>query len=387
MSDVVNMLETALGYQHGAGPRLLNNKPDSRPSGADTWFERIWAKVGLARLDSSQNSKQENIMHEKSNPSRKDKWSKVMKEKFDIALKMVTMETGSQNPMPEGMQSTSINASDPGYQATADPPKDTQAVAVQPIAVPALQLDELKEITDNFSSKSFIGEGVSGRVYHGVLGSGQAAAIKKLDSSKKPDNEFLAQVSTISRLKHDNIVELLGYCIDGDLRVLAYEYASFGTLHDILHGQKSVKGAQPGPVLSWSQRVKIAVGVAKGLEYLHENSQVRIVHGDMKSRNVLLFEDHVAKVADFDLLNKTQDMTLRLQTTRILGTFGYHAPEYAMTGQLTSKSDVYSFGVVLLQLLTGRKAVDHTLPRGQQSLVTWASPKLSEDKVKQCVDP
>uniref|UniRef100_A0A7N0TR53 non-specific serine/threonine protein kinase n=1 Tax=Kalanchoe fedtschenkoi TaxID=63787 RepID=A0A7N0TR53_KALFE len=265
-------------------------------------------------------------------------------------------------------------------------PKDTPAVKIQPISVPAISIDELQEITDNFGTRALIGEGSYGRVYHGVLKSGQAAALKKLDSSKQPDQELLAQVSLVSRLKHDNVVGLLGYCIDGNTRVLAYEFASNGSLHDIIHGRKGVKGAQPGPVLSWAQRVKIAVGAARGLEYLHEKVQPHIIHRDIKSSNVLLFNDDVAKIADFDLSNQAPDMAARLHSTRVLGTFGYHAPEYAMTGQLSSKSDVYSFGVVLLELLTGRKPVDHTLPRGQQSLVTWATPKLSEDKVKQCVD-
>ncbi|CAN4095871.1 unnamed protein product [Withania somnifera] len=273
-----------------------------------------------------------------------------------------------------------------GQRATESAQKETQTVNIQPIAVPSIAVDELKDITDNFGTKALIGEGSYGRVYHGVLKSGRAAAIKKLDSSKQPDREFLAQVSMVSRLKHENVVELLGYCVDGGLRVLAYEYAPNGSLHDILHGRKGVKGAQPGPVLSWAQRVKIAVGAAKGLEYLHEKAQPHIIHRDIKSSNVLLFDDDVAKIADFDLSNQAPDMAARLHSTRVLGTFGYHAPEYAMTGQLSSKSDVYSFGVVLLELLTGRKPVDHTLPRGQQSLVTWATPRLSEDKVKQCVD-
>nr|GMD74001.1 pto-interacting protein 1-like [Ipomoea batatas] len=196
-----------------------------------------------------------------------------------------------------------------GQRATESAQKETQPVSIQPITVPDLPVEELKDVTDNFGTKALIGEGSYGRVYYGILRNGRAAAIKKLDSSKQPDREFLAQVSMVSRLKHENVVELLGYCVDGGLRILAYEYAPNGSLHDILHGRKGVKGAQPGPVLS-----------------------------------------------------------------------------YAMTGQLNSKSDVYSFGVVLLELLTGRKPVDHTLPRGQQSLVTWATPRLSEDKVKQCVD-
>lgn len=273
-----------------------------------------------------------------------------------------------------------------GYRASDSVPKGNQPVKVQPIAVPAIPVDELKEITDNFGTNTLIGEGSYGRVYYGVLRNGRATAIKKLDGSKQPDQEFQAQVSMVSRLKHENVVELLGYTIDGNLRVLAYEYATMGSLHDILHGRKGVKGAQPGPVLSWTQRVKIAVGAAKGLEYLHEKAQPRLIHRDIKSSNVLLFDDDVAKIADFDLSNQAPDAAARLHSTRVLGTFGYHAPEYAMTGQLSSKSDVYSFGVVLLELLTGRKPVDHTLPRGQQSLVTWATPRLSEDKVRQCVD-
>ncbi|KAL5700377.1 non-specific serine/threonine protein kinase [Ranunculus cassubicifolius] len=243
-----------------------------------------------------------------------------------------------------------------GYNhATDTAPKGTQSLKVQPIAVPSISVDEVKDVTDNFGTKALVGEGSYGRVYYGVLRNGLPAAIKKLDSN-------------------------------GNLRVLAYEFATMGSLHDILHGRKGVKGAQPGPVLSWAQRVKIAVGAAKGLEYLHEKAQPHIIHRDIKSSNVLLFYDDVSKIADFDLSNEAPDNAARLHSTRVLGTFGYHAPEYAMTGQLNSKSDVYSFGVVLLELLTGRKPVDHTLPRGQQSLVTWATPRLSEDKVRQCID-
>ncbi|KAK4796385.1 hypothetical protein SAY86_028711 [Trapa natans] len=290
-------------------------------------------------------------------------------------------------PDTEGAYTAKNSAgNDGGYHASESAPRGAQTVKVQPIEVPAIPVDELKEITETFGTNALIGEGSYGRVYYGVLTSGQHAAIKKLDASKQPDDEFLAQVSMVSRLKHENFVELLGYCVDGASRVLAYEFASNGSLHDILHGRKGVKGAQPGPLLSWAQRVKIAVGAARGLEFLHEKAEPRVIHRDIKSSNVLIFDDDVAKIADFDLSNQAPDMAARLHSTRVLGTFGYHAPEYAMTGQLNAKSDVYSFGVVLLELLTGRKPVDHTLPRGQQSLVTWATPKLSEDKVKHCVD-
>ncbi|XP_010524133.1 PREDICTED: PTI1-like tyrosine-protein kinase 3 isoform X2 [Tarenaya hassleriana] len=258
-----------------------------------------------------------------------------------------------------------------------------------PIDVPKLSLDELKEKTDNFGSKALIGEGSYGRVYYANLDDAKAVAVKKLDNSAEPESnvEFLTQISRVSKLKHENCVQLLGYCVEGNNRVLVYEFATMGSLHDILHGRKGVQGAQPGPTLEWMQRVRIAVDAARGLEYLHEKVQPPIIHRDIRSSNVLLFEDFKAKIADFNLSNQAPDMAARLHSTRVLGTFGYHAPEYAMTGQLTQKSDVYSFGVVLLELLTGRKPVDHTMPRGQQSLVTWATPRLSEDKVKQCVDP
>ncbi|KAG6398655.1 hypothetical protein SASPL_140122 [Salvia splendens] len=147
-----------------------------------------------------------------------------------------------------GQYTTPHAAGNPvGHRATEATPKDRETVTMQPISVPAIPVDELKDITDNFGSKSLIGEGSYGRVYHGVLKNGQAAAIKKLDSSKQPDKEFLAQVSMVSRVKHENVVQLLGYNVDGGLRVLAYEYATNGSLHDILHGKKGVKGAQRGP--------------------------------------------------------------------------------------------------------------------------------------------
>ncbi|PKU80200.1 probable protein kinase At2g41970 [Dendrobium catenatum] len=260
---------------------------------------------------------------------------------------------------------------------------------VLPIEIPVIPLAELNKLTKNFGPKALIGEGSYGKVYQAILSTGQAVAIKKLDpaASQETDTDFSAQLSLVSRLKNEYFLELLGYCLEDGNRILVYQLATLGSLHNILHGRKGVEGAEPGPVLSWSQRVKIAYGAARGLEYLHEKVQPSIVHRDVRSSNVLLFGDYEAKIADFNLTNQSPDTAARLHSTRVLGTFGYHAPEYAMTGTLNQKSDVYSFGVILLELLTGRKPVDHTMPKGQQSLVTWATPRLSEDKVKQCVDP
>ncbi|XP_050204142.1 pto-interacting protein 1-like [Mercurialis annua] len=267
---------------------------------------------------------------------------------------------------------------------TAD--EDDQAVKIQHTEVPFISLDEFKEITDNFGADSLIAERSYGSVYYGTLKSGQAAAIKTLDANEQPDEEFLAQVLMVSKLEHENFVQLLGYC-DGSSRILAYEFASNGSLHDILHGKKGVIGAQPGPVLSWQQRMKIAVGAAKGLEYLHEKANPHIIHRDIKSSNVLIFDDDVAKIADFNLPNEALDITGRLHPNQVSRRFGYHGPEYAkMNRVLNERSDIYSFGVILLELLTGRKPIDRTLPRAQQSLVKWATPKLQDDDFGQYVD-
>ncbi|PIN27027.1 Serine/threonine protein kinase [Handroanthus impetiginosus] len=267
-----------------------------------------------------------------------------------------------------------------GYRATETAQKDKQTFNMQPAAIPAIPFKELKNITNNFSDKCLINEDSNGRVYLGVLKSGQAAAIKQLNAT--PDEEFLAQVSRRTSLKHNNVVELLGYCLVGGQRFLAYEYAPCGSLHDILHGQTGITGAKPGLVLSWAQRVKIAIGAAKGLEYLHEEARI---HGGITSSNVLLFGDYdLAKIKTTDT-NHATDMTFTVFT--LPTSVHYYIPEYRMTGHLSSKSDVYSFGVLLLELLTGREVFDRTLPGGQQSLVIWATPRLSEAKVHECVDP
>ncbi|XP_057804225.1 putative receptor-like protein kinase At5g39000 [Salvia miltiorrhiza] len=249
----------------------------------------------------------------------------------------------------------------------------------QMVTIPRIPADELKEVADQFGFKCSIYEGIHGRVYYAVLKSGQVTAVKKLDSKKQPLQEFIAKASMLSSLRHENVVELLACCVDGGLRILAYEYAPSGSLHDILHGKKGIKGSTPGPALSWMNRVKIAIGAARGLAYIHEKAQI---HGGIRSSNVLLFGDcEVAKITDFDLhsLNKKTNF---LHGLRWFVSGGKHVS----TGQKSWMSDVYSFGVVLLELLTGCKPIDHTQPLGQQDLVQWAKSKLSEDKMEECVD-
>ncbi|KAM0871519.1 hypothetical protein ACQ4PT_039327 [Festuca glaucescens] len=288
-----------------------------------------------------------------------------------------------------------------GYPAAPPPRAPAQArgpnaprngvgpAKVLPIDVPAVTLAELNRLTGNFSPRSLVGEGSYGRVYRAKLSTGETVAVKMFDNSGsgQSEAEFCAQLSVVSRLKSEHFTQMLGYCLELNNRIVLYEFATNGSLYDILHGKKGVQGAEPGPALTWSQRARVALGAARGLEYLHEKVQPSVIHRDVRSSNVLVFDGHDGKIADFNLTNQSPDTAARLHSTKVLGTFGYHAPEYAMTGCLTQKSDVYSFGVVLLELLTGRKPVDHTMPKGQQSLVTWATPRLSEDKVKQCIDP
>ncbi|ONK77771.1 uncharacterized protein A4U43_C02F10360 [Asparagus officinalis] len=254
------------------------------------------------------------------------------------------------------------------------------------IELPELSKDEVNKKTENFDSMYLIGEGKYGMVYSAILKHGKLVAIKKLKSpsesgfSAVSNNDFLAQLLRISKLKHENIVELLGYYVDTDVRLLSYEHATY-SLHAVLHGGSGYQISACDPVLSWAQRVKIAYDVAMGLAFLHQEN---IAHQDVKSSNVLLFEGFNAKV-DFNIGNP--DLATHLNSMRVLGTFGYNAPEYTVTGSLNEKSDVYSFGVVLLELLTGRRPLDRTKPKGQHSLVNWATPRLVEDQVHQCVDP
>jgi serine/threonine-protein kinase PBS1 len=184
-------------------------------------------------------------------------------------------------------------------------------------------------------------------------------------------------------LHHQNLVNLIGYCADGDQRLLVYEYMPFGSLEDHLHDLPLDKEA-----LDWNTRMKIAAGAAKGLEYLHDKANPPVIYRDFKSSNILLDERFHPKLSDFGLAKVGPVGDRSHVSTRVMGTYGYCAPEYAMTGQLTVKSDVYSFGVVLLELITGRRAIDSTRPHGEQNLVLWAGPLFNDRrKLPKMADP
>ncbi|KAK7272812.1 hypothetical protein RIF29_13852 [Crotalaria pallida] len=253
------------------------------------------------------------------------------------------------------------------------------------IAAQTFTFRELAAATKNFRQDSFIGEGGFGRVYKGRLEStSQTVAVKQLDRNGLQGNrEFLVEVLMLSLLHHPNLVNLIGYCADGDQRLLVYEFMPLGSLEDHLHDLPPDK--EP---LDWNTRMKIAAGAAKGLEYLHDKANPPVIYRDFKSSNILLDEGFHPKLSDFGLAKLGPVGDKSHVSTRVMGTYGYCAPEYAMTGQLTVKSDVYSFGVVFLELITGRKAIDSTQPHGEQNLVTWARPLFNDRrKFSKLADP
>ncbi|XP_055827570.1 proline-rich receptor-like protein kinase PERK4 [Solanum dulcamara] len=243
---------------------------------------------------------------------------------------------------------------------------------------------DLATATGGFSQANLLGQGGFGFVHKGVLTDGNVVAVKSLKSgSGQGEREFQAEVEIISRVHHRHLVSLVGYCIADGQRMLVYEFVSNGTLEYHLHG----KGR---PVMDWGLRLKIALGSAKGLAYLHEDCHPRIIHRDIKGANILLDNNYEAMVADFGLAKLTEDNNTHV-STRVMGTFGYLAPEYASSGKLTEKSDVFSFGVMLLELITGRRPLDTTNKLMDDSLVDWARPfltkALEENNYDELVDP
>ncbi|KAI4368974.1 hypothetical protein MLD38_017471 [Melastoma candidum] len=235
---------------------------------------------------------------------------------------------------------------------------------------PWFTYEELVLATNGFADENLLGKGGFGSVYKGYLPDGKEIAVKQLKiGSRQGDREFKAEVEIISRIHHRHLVSLVGYCIAENQRLLVYDYVPNNTLYFHLHGKDR-------PALDWATRVKVAAGAARGLAYLHEGCHPRIIHRDIKSSNILLDDNFEARVSDFGLAKLALDSNTHM-TTRVMGTFGYMAPEYASSGKLTEKSDVFSFGVVLLELITGRKPVDQSQPLGDESLVEWARPLLS----------
>ncbi|EOX91923.1 ROP binding protein kinases 1, putative [Theobroma cacao] len=237
---------------------------------------------------------------------------------------------------------------------------------------------ELAAATDNFSPENLLGRGGHAEVYKGHLSDGQIVAVKKLTKNDKEQedraSDFLSELGIIAHINHPNAAHLIGFSIDGGMH-LVLQFSPHGSLASVLFGSPES--------LDWKTRFKVAVGVADGLKYLHHDCQRRIIHRDIKASNILLTQDYEAQISDFGLAKWLPENWPHHVVHPIEGTFGYLAPEYFMHGIVDEKTDVFAFGVLLLELLTGRRAVDSS----RQSLVIWAKPLLESNKVNELVDP
>ncbi|KAL7221449.1 hypothetical protein ACSBR1_023414 [Camellia fascicularis] len=244
---------------------------------------------------------------------------------------------------------------------------------------------EIQLATSNFDDALTIGDGGFGKVYKGLIDKGATVvAVKRLKSmSKQGAEEFWTEIKMLSDLRHTHLVALIGYCNDGQEMILVYEYMVHGSLADHLH-KISISP------LPWEQRLNICIGAARGLDYLHNGAQHRVIHRDVKTSNILLDENWEAKISDFGLSKMSGNNTNQSSTyvvTDVKGTFGYLDAEYFLTHRLTRKSDVYAFGVVLFEVLSGRPAVDKRFEGEERSLALWAQRCIKEGKLDQMIDP
>lgn len=248
-----------------------------------------------------------------------------------------------------------------------------------------ISVQVLRSVTKNFSPETELGRGGFGTVYKGQLDDGTTIAVKRMESgviSNKALDEFQSEITVLSKVRHRHLVSLLGYSTEGNEKLLVYEYMPQGALSSHLFHWKSLK-LEP---LSWKRRFNIALDVARAMEYLHSLAQESFIHRDLKSSNILLGDDYRAKVSDFGLVKLAPDGRTSM-ATRLAGTFGYLAPEYAVTGKITTKVDVFSFGVVLMELLTGLMALDEDRPEESRYLAAWFwNIKSSKEKLLAAVD-
>ncbi|MQM02101.1 hypothetical protein Taro_034866 [Colocasia esculenta] len=294
-------------------------------------------------------------------------------------------KTGLSFPSTRTTSSTPSSLTVPSFTGKSTggslPTPRTEGEILSSSNLKAFTFNELKNATRNFRPDSLLGEGGFGFVYKGWIdehtlsasrpGSGIIVAVKRL----KPEGfqghkEWLTEVQYLGQLHHPNLVKLIGYCSEGDNRLLVYEFMPKGSLENHLFR----RGPQP---LSWAIRMKVAVGAARGLSFLHD-SESQVIYRDVKASNILLDAEFNAKLSDFGLAKAGPTGDRTHVSTQVMGTHGYAAPEYVATGRLSVKADVYSFGVVLLELLSGRRALDKTKKGIEQSLVDWARPYMGD---------
>ncbi|WCJ29287.1 Protein kinase superfamily protein [Euphorbia peplus] len=309
--------------------------------------------------------------------------------------KCMIMSCYKTAPLPEPEDRRSLKHSSFRRLSLSEASNPSSPLCVQDLsnsfAGPKLHIftfDELRLITQSFARCNLLGEGGFGPVYKGFVDDklrpgldAQPVAVKILDlDGLQGQREWMAEIIFLGQLRHPHLVKLIGYCSEDEQRLLVYEYMPRGSLENQLFRRFSA-------ALPWSTRMKIALGAAKGLEFLHETDPP-VIYRDFKSSNILLDSDFMAKLSDFGLAKDGPDGEETHVTTRVMGTQGYAAPEYVMTGHLTTMSDVYSFGVVLLELLTGKRSMDDSRQGREQSLVDRIRPLLKDsNKLDRIIDP
>ncbi|CAF1933646.1 hypothetical protein HID58_067960 [Brassica napus] len=305
----------------------------------------------------------------------------------DISVVHVSSDNNG-TPLDDKFRERDIENGDNNYEKHVPPSETTHSPHLSGLQEGShigwghwFTLRDLQLATNHFSKENIIGDGGYGVVYHGTLTNKTPVAVKKLlNNPGQVDKDFRVEVEAIGHVRHKNLVRLLGYCVEGTHRMLVYEYMNNGNLEQWLHGDMSHQGH-----LTWEARIKVLVGTAKALAYLHEAIEPKVVHRDIKSSNILMNDSFDAKLSDFGLA-KLLGADKSYVSTRVMGTFGYVAPEYANSGLLNEKSDVYSFGVVLLEAITGRYPVDYERPKEEVHMVEWLKLMVQQKQFEQVVD-
>ncbi|KAL3826006.1 hypothetical protein ACJIZ3_022035 [Penstemon smallii] len=295
-------------------------------------------------------------------------------------------DTGTISSKMVSSGGTELSSSSSKRSSASVPPTPrSEGEILESSNLKSFTFSDLKSATRNFRPDSVLGEGGFGSVFKGWMdehsltaskaGSGIMIAVKRLNQDGwQGHKEWLAEINYLGQLRHPNLVKLIGYCLEDDHRLLVYEFMPKGSMENHLFR----KGSYFQP-LSWSLRMKIALGAAKGLAFLH-SAETKVIYRDFKTSNILLDSTYNAKLSDFGLARDGPTGDKSYVSTRVMGTYGYAAPEYLSTGHLTAKSDVYSFGVVLLEILSGKKAIDKNRPTGEHNLVEWAKPYLTNKR-------
>ncbi|KAL3844645.1 hypothetical protein ACJIZ3_002048 [Penstemon smallii] len=377
--EAINGGTMYMGRSKSRARRKVLNDDDEDYDEDDTGYSRCWFRFRFlgsclspkSKVDSSVSGSSSQCDSKSTNDTSKDNSTNDTTSKDNS-----TNDTSKDQPVPSVLSSSTTSNS----ESIPSAPKIEEELKIAS-QLRKFSYNELKLATRNFRPDNLLGEGGFGCVFKGWVnengstpvkpGTGLTVAVKTLNhAGLQGHREWLAEINYLGELVHPHLVKLIGYCIEDDQRLLVYEFMARGSLENHLF-----KRSLPLP---WFIRMKIALNAAKGLAFLHEEAERPVIYRDFKTSNILLDVDYNAKLSDFGLAKDGPEGDNTHVSTRVMGTYGYAAPEYVMTGHLTAKSDVYSFGVVLLEMLTGRRSMDKSRPNGEHNLVEWARPYLGE---------